>query len=124
MRVRWFALPVLFALAPAGFSQAPAILQQNCAGCHGQNAISGLDVRTRDSLLLGGRRGPAVVPGQAAKSLLYIAAEGAGELKMPPGKKLSNDELSALKQWIDEGAPWTGAVSQSKDKRVYKAEDV
>src|SRR5256885_5939867 len=50
--------------------------------------MGGLDLRTRESALRGGRRGAALVPGQSAQSLIFQAVEGSGELKMPPGKKL------------------------------------
>ena len=68
--------------------------------------MGGLDLRTRESPLRGGRRGAALVPGQAAKSLIFQAVEGAGELKMPPGKKLPAEAVAALREWIDAGAPW------------------
>src|SRR6516225_6297373 len=62
------------------------ILAQNCAGCHGEAKMSGLDLRDISSILKGGTRGPALVPGRSADSLLYKAITGASELKMPPGK--------------------------------------
>src|SRR6185369_5221640 len=84
-----------------------AVLEQNCSGCHTQaSPMGGLDLRTRESALRGGRRGPALVPGQAAKSLIFQAVAGSGELKMPPGKKLPAEAVAALREWIDAGAPW------------------
>ena len=63
-----------------------AILQQKCLACHGESsAMSGLVVTSRENLLKGGARGPAIVPGKAAESLLYKAVAGSGEvLRMPP----------------------------------------
>ena len=43
-------------------TQAYGILQKNCLTCHGLAKASGLDLRTRESLLAGGTRGPAVTP--------------------------------------------------------------
>src|SRR5258708_3358768 len=84
------------------------LLKQKCEGCHGAaQKISGLSVETRDSLLRGGTRGPAVVPGDSAKSLLVSALEQAGGLKMPPGQKGDGATLAALKRWIDLGAHWS-----------------
>ena len=69
--------------------------------------MSGLDLRHRETMLEGGGKGPALVPGRADESLLFLAASHAGELKMPPGKPpLPSSDLDALRDWIDGGAPW------------------
>src|SRR4029077_917882 len=98
----------LFLLATASLaSTGPEVLEQNCSGCHTQaSPMGGLDLRTRESLLRGGRRGAALVPGESARSLIFQAVQGSGELKMPPGKKLPADAVETLRQWIDAGAPW------------------
>src|SRR5262245_48588145 len=103
----------LFALAQASpvADQARSLLDQNCVTCHGANAVSGLDLRSRDSILKGGKRGPAAVPGEAEKSLLYQAAMQSSTLKMPPSKALAAQELAILRRWIDEGLP--SAVNSS-----------
>ncbi len=85
---------------------ARAILEQHCLACHGEAGNSGLDLREREFLLRGGNRGPAVVPGQPAESLLYQAVLQNGELKMPVGGSLSAEEIEVLRQWIQDGAPW------------------
>src|SRR5205807_10205542 len=63
---------------------AVEILNRQCSGCHGPAQMSGLDLRPRASLLTGGQRAPAIVPGKPEESLLYTATAGKGELKMPP----------------------------------------
>ena len=45
---------------------AQKILQENCLTCHGQTQMSGLDLRQIDTILKGGKRGPAVVRGQGS----------------------------------------------------------
>jgi Protein of unknown function (DUF1553)/Protein of unknown function (DUF1549)/Planctomycete cytochrome C len=97
-------------------SAALKILQSKCAVCHGASQISALDLRTRDSLLKGGSRGPAIVPGNAGESLLYRAAAHEGEPKMPPGSAspLPAEELATLKKWINEGAVWPSAPAQAQ----------
>jgi hypothetical protein len=96
---------VMLAAQPA--PTAPEILQKNCSGCHGPARMSGLDLRQRDTLLKGGSRGPAIVPGNAAGSLLYSAVAGQGRLNMPPGKQpLSPQEIEIIRAWIDGGARW------------------
>jgi hypothetical protein len=123
-RALWF---VLFAGIPSGllFSQqaAPAdetartILATKCAVCHGESHMSDLDVRDRAGMIRGGKRGPAVVPGISADSLLFRAVKREGELRMPPGDKpLSAAEIEAVRQWIDSGAKWdANGNAQARD---------
>jgi len=102
--------------APAG-ETARAVLAKNCLACHGELQTSGLDVRERGAILKGGKRGPAVVPGKAEGSLLYKAVSHVGDLKMPPGKKLSAGEVEAIRAWISGGARWeadSGGVAESE----------
>src|SRR5258708_29190164 len=105
LTIACIALPFA-ASSPAAPTTGQAVLEQNCSGCHAiASPKGGLDLRTRESMLRGGRRGPALIPGQADKSLIIQAVEGAGELKMPPGKKLPMEAVAALREWIDAGAP-------------------
>jgi hypothetical protein len=83
------------------------IIEKHCLGCHNEelkNAnISFLD---RESLLHGGTLGPAIIPGDPAKSLLIIALRHEGELQMPPGPPLSSKNISVLTTWVKRGAIW------------------
>lgn len=67
-------------------------------------------MRQRSSVLKGGKRGPAIVPGNPAASLLYLSAAHQGKLKMPLGSEspLPAADLAVLKRWIEVGAPWPG----------------
>ena len=85
---------------------APAILEKRCLACHGQTQTSGLDLRSLETIKKGGKRGPALVPGHAAESLLMRAVMREGDLKMPPGAPLPAAEIDALRAWIDGGAAW------------------
>src|ERR1044072_1516409 len=82
---------LLFGSALAAFGQngAPvqAIFEKHCLSCHGAARMSELDLRQRETMLKGGKRGPAVVPGKPDDSLLYRAAARQGDLQMPPGKQ-------------------------------------
>ena len=49
------------------------ILTQSCYPCHADAAMGQLRVDSREGLLTGGRRGPAIVPGDPGKSLLIDA---------------------------------------------------
>ena len=87
------------------------ILHVRCLICHGRRTQeAGLDLRTRASILKGGKSGPAMVPGKPEESLLLqrIQAE-----EMPPPKDFSrycvrpvtSPELEKLRRWIADGAP-------------------
>jgi Protein of unknown function (DUF1553)/Protein of unknown function (DUF1549)/Planctomycete cytochrome C len=84
------------------------ILATECLPCHGgKKTENGLKVDSRESLLRGGDRGPAIVAGEPEKSLLVRAIRyGDDELKMPPKRHLSAEVASAFAQWIAEGAVW------------------
>ncbi len=95
---------------------AQKILEKNCLSCHGDVQMSGLDLRSRDALLKGGKRGPSVVPGNAKESLLYQAVLHAGDLKMPMGKDpLSESDRELLGTWINEGARWDDTVQVASE---------
>ena len=94
---------------PATFtSDIRPIMERSCWDCHGEEfQRSGLDLRTRDLALTGGRAGPAIVPGRADQSLLYRVIAGLEEPLMPrDGPSLSTAEIAAVRAWIDGGAHW------------------
>jgi cytochrome c553 len=88
------------------------LLVDNCHTCHSAetNSRGGLRVDDRNGLVVGGESGPAVVPGDAEKSLLIKAVRYLDEdLKMPPKKQLSAEQVADLTKWIQEGAAWPSA---------------
>jgi hypothetical protein len=82
------------------------VLANNCYVCHANTELGGLRVDSLESLLKGGKSGPALVPGEPDKSLLIQAVQQTGELKMPKGGKLKPPEIQALSEWVKMGAPW------------------
>jgi hypothetical protein len=93
-------------------SAAQAILGARCVSCHGATAMSGLDLRSAAAAAKGGKRGPAVVAGNAGASLLLQAVERKGELQMPPGKgALTAAEIGVLRDWVNAGAKFNAAVT-------------
>ena len=83
------------------------ILRAHCLGCHNDKLKDGgLSLAGRNGLLLGGSRGPAIVPGYPDASLLMQAVRQDGALTMPPGGKLSAKDVATLAKWIERGAPW------------------
>ncbi len=79
----------------------------HCTGCHGPDKQeSGLRLDSRESMILGGNRGAALVPGNPNNSRILQAIEHRSDLKMPPDKKLSPRDITNLKRWIQLSAPW------------------
>jgi cytochrome c553 len=96
------------------------LLVANCYTCHSAdtNSRGGLRVDDRNGLLVGGSRGPAIVPGKPAESLLIKAVSHTGALKMPPERRLSDDDVVTLKKWVRDGAAWTKVEAVPADQRV------
>jgi Protein of unknown function (DUF1553)/Protein of unknown function (DUF1549)/Planctomycete cytochrome C len=101
---------------PSIESSARGLLEAKCQVCHGAAHMSDLDLRDREGMLKGGKRGPAIVPGHASDSLLYKAVLRDGELQMPPGKgALTTTETDLLRKWIDGGAQWNATATKSAE---------
>lgn len=95
--------------APADFFEMRVrpVLAKNCYSCHTNSALGGLRLDSREAMVQGGKSGPAIVPGDAAQSLLVQAVSQTHErLKMPPAAKLADREIDDLKNWIVGGAIW------------------
>jgi uncharacterized membrane protein/mono/diheme cytochrome c family protein len=97
--------------------QVQPILVQRCIKCHNPARVSqrksgGLDQTSRETLLKGGRSGPAIVPGDPEASHLIhrIRGDVHDEDIMPPDGKLSDEQIAALEQWIRDGAVWDAAT--------------
>jgi len=83
------------------------ILRNRCLGCHNEELKDGgVSFMNPDGLLKGGKRGPVIVPGKPKASVLIDAVRQDGELKMPPGAKLSAEDIAILTEWIERGAQW------------------
>lgn len=87
------------------------ILLLRCTVCHGRHQKEGgLDLRDRESMLRGGKSGPAFIPGKPDESLMLkrIRAE-----EMPPHQRLTEvsvkpmdpEEAKIIARWIEQGAP-------------------
>ncbi len=85
------------------------ILANNCYSCHTNSALSGLRLDSLDSMKKGGKRGPAIIPGDPENSLMIQALKhsAADGLKMPMGGKLKDSEIDILATWIKNGAVWS-----------------
>lgn len=99
------------------------LLHLRCVACHGaRRKEAGLDLRTKESILKGGKSGPAVVPGKPEKSLI-IQRIASGE--MPPRRKLVSvsvkpmeaNELKRLSKWIALKLPEVKHTSLDENKQ-------
>jgi len=109
MEARGDAEPALEAQAVLA-DEALAVLSARCGSCHGaRKQKGGLRVDGRAALLAGGDSGPALVPGDAAASLLLerLLLPLEHEDHMPPeGKPQPGaDEIALVQRWIEAGAP-------------------
>ena len=110
-----------------------AVLQAKCVKCHsGERLEGGFDMNTREALLKGGERGPAVVSGDHKKSLLWQLTAHEKEPKMPHERaKLPDADIKKIAEWIDLGAPydkpfveidetaWTKKVTPAEAKKHW-----
>ena len=120
MQTRFLLLSFLMAVATAVSGQAsdPArieffekeirpLLVEHCQVCHGPRLQQGgLRLDSAAFLRQGGRSGPAVAPGQVEQSRLIQLVRGSGDLQMPPTGPLPENRISALEQWVRDGAVW------------------
>ena len=113
--VTWVAalsfLGLVAIAALAQKSQTPDVMAilAKCQQCHGATVqMSKLSLATRASVLQGGSHGPAVIPGNAADSLLYKRITGQEKPQMPmaPVAPLTAEEIQTIKDWINLGAPF------------------
>lgn len=94
------------------FEKARAVLEVNCVECHtAEEAKGGLIMATKAEMESTGDSGNPLIPGNPAKSALYtrVILPAADGDRMPPKKHadpLSEDEVEALKNWIESGAEW------------------
>ncbi len=107
------------------------ILYRRCVMCHGpEYQEGGLDVRTKASMLTGGKTGTSIKTRQPDESLLikYIV-----EKTCPPKAEISRagiepmtaEELATLKKWIRQGLPIDVEVenfSNDQDPLVSKSD--
>jgi hypothetical protein len=91
--------------------QVRPIIEKRCLECHSQDKRKGgLSLATYGDALDGGRNGPAIRPGNSARSLLIHRVTGAVEPQMPKDEDpVTAAELALLRQWIDQGARATAS---------------
>ena len=87
------------------------VIEQKCFACHTNDERGGLRLDSRERMLRGGGRGPAIIPGNPEQSLLVAALRHQdADLRMPRNAdKLSDREIDGFIEWIRAGAEWAEA---------------
>jgi hypothetical protein len=102
------------------------VLAAKCWSCHGSELQqSGLRLDSREAVFKGGGRGPAIVPGDSAGSLLVRALRHEG-LEMPLGGMLPKEQIADFAKWIEDGAVWpseSGSTGEA-DRKHWAFEPV
>lgn len=82
------------------------IFENKCASCHGPTRqAGGFRIDHREQYFK--EPNPLVVPGQSAASpLVEILSSKRKDMKLPDKHRINENELDALKAWIDAGARW------------------
>jgi formylglycine-generating enzyme required for sulfatase activity len=100
------------------------LLEENCLSCHNPEKAKGDWIAsTKKEAFESGENAPNIVPFDTAKSAIYTLAtlaEDDDDL-MPPKKSggpLSKEQLTFLKLWVEQGAPWPDdAKLKAKEKK-------
>ncbi len=87
------------------------ILETRCLKCHGGTMQAAkLDLRSREAALKGSEKGPVLVVHKPDESTLYKKIAGIEKPLMPMDGKLPDPQIAAIRQWIEQGAPWEGSL--------------
>lgn len=81
--------------------QISPLLIARCSGCHGESGIQGLNVTSYESLMAGSVSGRVIIPGDPDGSVL-VQKQSA---QVPHFGQLSPQELQAVIEWVETGAP-------------------
>lgn len=128
----WCAMPALSAkLAPEQREKLPPpaardvdfvkdikpIFEASCIKCHGRGKDKGgFAIDNRETFLKGGDSGPVAIAGKSGESLIVEMVSGLDPDNVMPqkGSKLTPEQVSLLRKWIDQDMPWEKSVSFGK----------
>ena len=101
------------------------VLAENCFTCHGATSQNGeLRLDTAAGIVKGGSSGEKIITADPTQSILVKAVHQSGSLKMPPDKKLKDDEITALEAWIKMGAPWPTKAATGEKPPLWSLQPV
>ena len=94
--------------SPVDYERDVRPVLRSCFGCHSETAASsGFSLERRASILRGGNRGPN-------PQLIVEAVQQTGALKMPPGKKLTPEQIAILERWVRQDLPMPQNLQASR----------
>ena len=104
--------------------QIKPILTDRCVECHNsENLLGDLNLQNHEHAMAQRKGGPAILPHQPDKSLVYLALTlPAKEKKAMPATahRLPHSDIETIKRWIKEGAAWPagkdGEITPRGDK--------
>ena len=118
LRAGIFLLTAFAAAAQAGAASDPLeffekqirpILAGQCWMCHNEKVQSaGLDLKTAEGYLAARGAGFFGAAGEPERSLLLKALSYEQRVKMPPQGRLGAEQITAVRRWLSQGAPWPG----------------
>lgn len=100
------------------------IMKAMCFHCHGEETelAGGLDLRLVRLMKEGGDSGEAITAADPDESVLWLRIESD---EMPEGpKKLTADEKSLIRRWIQAGSPTVREESANSDDAKYTLEEL
>ena len=81
------------------------LLIKRCGDCHGvDEPEQQLTLTTVAGIVAGGKSGPVLVPRRPDESRMIQAVRYTSPVKMPPEKRLPDDEIALLVKWVRAGA--------------------
>ena len=93
------------------------LFRERCSTCHGpKQQMGGLRLDDKTAALAGGNSGPVIKPGNSAGSRLIHMVAGLVKGSVMPmvGERLTVEQVSLLRGWIDQGAKWAQEPASSK----------
>ena len=93
--------------------QVRPLLVQNCNECHGaKKQEAGLRLDTQAGFLKGSDGGVVFTAGNVEGSrLLTVLKYTEGDTQMPPKGKLSDEQITLIRKWLEQGAAWPAEVA-------------
>lgn len=100
--------------------QVETILKKHCLSCHGGEKIrGGFNLISREKMLEGGDSGASIIPFVSEKSRLIKMIRHLENPVMPEkGAALSKIDQDALSNWVDNGAPYSRPLGETKNSAL------
>jgi hypothetical protein len=108
-------------------SKIRPLLSAQCYSCHSSSSspVQGsLRLDSREALLRGGKRGPAFLSNSPQNSPLIKAVSYTDPtLQMPPGNRLTSEQIANLREWLKRGAPWPAGAAAAPPARAFNIKE-